>query len=438
MDRQHAQQQWQQAVIAYANAINHYVDRGREEGWDHLEEPTPDPTEHLLPAWQAALREINQATTSEAARQDFRAAWPPAHHPLLPLLDEHAQGIAQVLLLEDGSLLARIGTPHEKGQVVQIDDYSVTPVIGVEHFGRCPQRRYFALANAEGVRLTDGWGGPQVARLAWPKGLEGLPPGYPFEPFDLPPTPTALIPFPDGRRALLVSGEGIFVLAPDGATRLLRREADILEELAEGIDPDDINLGLTMEHAALSPDGRLIALGEQCSNHMVLDEHLRTLAEIGPASEYPHFALFNRRGDQLIFNACHFYHGATLGVRVADLPGLETDFYSEDRRTPQLQDGARIYAGVSREGEYIVGDAHGYLRAFGEDGAEHWQHYLGSTITAMDISLDGRTLVVASHAGFISLITLDSERPQWQIGTGAHHEYRRWLFWKGIDHPLAW
>lgn len=56
----------------------------------------------------------------------------------------------------------------------------------------------------------------------------------------------------------------------------------------------------------------------------------------------------------------------------------------------------------------------------------------------MDISADGRTLVAASYAGFISLIALDSGRPDWQIGTGEHAEVRRWLFWKGLDEPLAW
>ncbi|MHC6225235.1 hypothetical protein ACYU03_10785 [Pseudomonas sp. X10] len=438
MDNQNAQQQWQQAVTAYAQAINRYVAQGRAEGWDHLEEPQAPATEHLLPAWQAALLAINQPGQAEARRQAFRDAWPPAHLPLLPLLDEHGQGIANVLLLDDGSVLARVGTPHEKGQVVQIDGYSVTPVIGIDHFGRCPQRRYFALANAEGIRITDGWGGPQVTRLAWPHGLEGLPPGYPFDPFDLPPTPTSLIPFPDGRRVLLVSDDGIFLLAPEGATRLLRQEEDILEDLADGTDPDDISLGLAMEHGAVSPDGSLIAIGEQCGKHLVLNDNLERLAEVGPASEYPHFALFNRRGDQLILNACHFYHGGTLGVRVADLPGLDTDFYSDDPRTPVLQDGARVYAGVARDGEYIIGDAHGYLRAFGEDGEERWQHYLGSTISAMDISADGQTLVAASYAGFISLIALDGGRPAWQIGTGEHGEVRRWLFWKGLERPLAW
>ncbi len=438
MDKQHPQQQWREAVIAYAEAINRYVAQGRAQGWDDLEEPQAAATAHLLDAWLAALRAINRPGVEPAQRRLFREAWPPAHLPLVPLFEEQAQGIGNLLLLDDGSLLARIGMPFDRGQVLRIDDQGITPVIGVEHFGRCPQRRYYALANAEGVRVTDGWGGPQVARLAWPHGLEGLPAGYPFDPFDLPPTPTALLPFPDGQRVLLVSSDGIFVLAANGATRLLPRQETILEDLRQGTDPDDIALGLAMEHAALSPDGRLIALGEQCGRHLVLDEHFRPIAEVGPASEYPHFALFNRRGDQLILNACHFYQGGTVGVRVADLPGLDTGFYSEDPRTPLLQDGARIYAGVTREGEYIVGDAHGYLRAFGEDGSEHWQHYLGSTISAMDISADGRTLAVASHAGFISLIALDSGRPQWQIGTGAHGEVRRWVCWKGFEQPLAW
>lgn len=438
MDKQHPQQQWREAVLAYAEAINLYVAQGREQGWDHLEEPATPDTAHLLDAWRAALLAINRPGTGEQQRQLFREAWPPAHLPLLPLLEEQAQGVDQVLLLGDGSLLARIGKPFEKGQVLRLDGVAVTPVIGVEYFGRCPQRRYYALANSEGVRVTDGWGGPLVARLPWPHGLEGLPEGFPFEPLDMPPRPTALLPFPDGQRVLLASSDGIFVLAADGATRLLPRAEDILEELDAGTDPDDVGLGLCMQHVAMSPDGRLIALGEQCGRHLVLGEQLQRLAVVGPASEYPHFALFNRAGDQLLLNACHFYHGASVGVRVADLPGLDTEHYSEDTRTPVLQDGARLYAGVARQGEYIVGDAHGYLRAFGEYGAEHWQHFLGSTISAMDISADGRTLVAASYAGFISVIALDTRRPAWQIGTGAHGEVRRWVCWKGFERPLAW
>ncbi|CAM3015990.1 hypothetical protein GCM10011247_06330 [Pseudomonas plecoglossicida] len=138
MDKQHPQQQWQEAVIAYAQAINRYVAQGSAHGWDDLEEPQAPHTDHLLDAWQEALQAINSPGVDDRQRQAFRAAWPPAHLPLVPLLDKHGQGICTVLLLDDGSLLARIGMPHEKGQVVRIDAQQVTPVIGIDHFGRCP------------------------------------------------------------------------------------------------------------------------------------------------------------------------------------------------------------------------------------------------------------------------------------------------------------
>ncbi|CAK9889952.1 MULTISPECIES: hypothetical protein [Pseudomonas] len=441
MDTPHpatAQQAWRAAVVDYAQAVNRYVAQGTQEGWDGLEEPQSAPTEHLLPAWLAALQAVNRPGVDALQHQAFRQDWPPAHLPLIPMLDQQAQSIGTLVLLDDGRLLARIGTAYQPGQVVQIDGESVTPVAGVDHFGRCPARRYFALGNADGVRVTDGWGGQQVAQFAWPNGLEGLPADAGLEALEHPPQPTALIPFPDGQRVLLVSSDGIFVLHGTGATRLLRRAEDILQDMADGISADDLNLSLSMEHAAISADGSLIAIGEQCGQHLVLNDRLEVIADIGPAGEYPHFALFNQRGDRLILNACHFYYGATLGVAVKDIPGLKTDFYSDDPRTPVLQDGARVYAGASRNDEFIVGDAYGYLRAFGEDGQERWQHFIGSTISAMDISPDGKTLVVASHAGFISVIALDTSRPDWQIGTGEHAEVHRWLFWKQLDRPLRW
>lgn len=91
MDKQHAQQQWQQAVIDYAKAINHYVAQGRTQGWDNLEEPVAPATEHLLPAWQAALQAINQPHIDEQQRRAFRSDWPPAHLPLVPLLEQHGK-----------------------------------------------------------------------------------------------------------------------------------------------------------------------------------------------------------------------------------------------------------------------------------------------------------------------------------------------------------
>ncbi len=51
-------------------------------------------TEHLLDAWLAALQAANRPGMDEPQRQAFREAWPPAHHPLIPLLEDHGQGIS--------------------------------------------------------------------------------------------------------------------------------------------------------------------------------------------------------------------------------------------------------------------------------------------------------------------------------------------------------
>lgn len=437
-----AQAEWQATVLDYASAINAYVERGQRTGWKKAgKEPAHGKTTHLLRPWRQALEAINQPGVTPAAREAFREAWPLSHAAVVSLLDENGLQVSSLALLDDGRVVARIGAPYQDGEVVVIEDDRVVPVSGIAHFGRCPLRRHFAVANAEGVAVTDGWNGPVTAHFAWPTGQEDLPDGAQAPVLDAPPVPTQLIPFPGGQRVLLVSSDGIFVLAAGGARRVLPSRESIAGMLADDtLEPDDISWGLAMDHGAVSPDGRWIAVGCQDGRHTVLDAELNPVACIGPVGEYPHFAMFDTSGTQVLFNACHFYNGATLGVAVADLPGLDTDHYSGDPRTPTLQHGARVYAGVHHGDEYIVGDAHGYLRAFSHTGEERWQHFIGSTVGALDISADGRLLVATTCAGFVSFIRLNDERgaAPWQIGTGPHRELRRWLFWKGALRPLLW
>ena len=118
---------------------------------------------------------------------------------------------------------------------------------------------------------------------------------------------------------------------------------------------------------------------------------------------------------------------------------MTTPVYEDDDRTTVLDDGARVYAATARGDEFVVGDAYGYVRAFGVTGERRWEQFVGSTVGDVDVSADGKTLAVSTCAGFLALFRLDAgaQAPH-QIGDGGHLETRRWLFWTHEPAPLIW
>ncbi len=443
-----AQEEWRNKTLAYVAAVNSFVEKGLREGWEKAgEEPVEPGRSHLANTVMDAVRKANANGELTALRE----RWPPAHSPLIELLKENGQDIPVVCILPDSSIVARIGRPYEigrpdeKGRTVHIVGDAVTNLPEVGFFGRSPNRRYFAIARSNGVSVVDGWKGPEVAFCPWPTGLEDVPDGFDVSPLDSPPTLTRLIPFPDGKRVLLVSIEGIFVLSPSRVRRLLPTAEQMKEDfkwLREEYPNDKLkasNVGFGMEHGAVSNNGKLIAIGSQLSTHLVFNDELAIVGNIGNYSEYPHYALFSSDDSTIAFNSCHFYSGKTIGVPTNLLPGLETDMFQEDKRIPILENGSRVYAGVSRNDEFIIGDASGYVRAFSTAGEARWRHFIGSSVGDIDISADGKTLAVSTYAGFLSIIKLDAGmQAPYQIGNGNHLETRRWIFWKNEPNPLIW
>lgn len=195
-----------------------------------------------------------------------------------------------------------------------------------------------------------------------------------------------------------------------------------------------------MGHGAVSPNGKLIAAGHQSSEHYIFDaENYTLIGQVAPEISYPHYAAFNSDATIIAFNSCHFYGGVTLGIETECLPDLTLNYADDDQRITMLEDGSRVYATACRGDELIVGDAHGYLRAVDWRGNIRWQYLIGSTIGAIDISVDGKQLVATTYAGFVCLIDLDTGEPDpFTFTTATHREKRRWLFWKSEKNPLAW
>lgn len=433
------QEEWRTKTLEYVAAMNVYLQRYLENPEDTTNVQPEDPgREHLAEEAIKAVRQANESGNLDGLRD----RWPPAQQPFVETLSRRGRSIPVVSLLPDGSILARIGSPYETGKVVRISGKEVNEVPDIRFFGKSPNGRYFAVTRGNGVEILDGWDGPTVTICPWPTGMEDLPEGFDMKSLKHPPTPTRLIPFPDGKRVLMVSGEGVYVLSPEGARRLAPSKESLREFFAEILqeDPDEeLFISMDMEHGAVSKDGKWIAVGGQDGRHLVYDADLNLVAEIGPHSEYPHYALFSADGDMVALNACHMYWGTTIGVRTKDLPGLNTQHYDEDDRIHILEETSRIYAGISRNDEFIVGDAGGFIRAISTTGELRWEHFIGSSIGDIDISSDGKTLIVSTAAGFLSIIQLDvGKQPPYQIGTGNHMELHRWIFWRGEDRPLIW
>ncbi|HZL91111.1 MAG TPA: hypothetical protein VFB96_22280 [Pirellulaceae bacterium] len=431
---------WREESLRYVSAINAYVARGLKDGWEKAGRQPEDTRSRLACAVIAVVRRANQKGTPKALRDFF----PPAFEPLLDLIKENGQVLPLALLLNDGRIVVRIGAPYETGRVVLIDGDRIheqsRDMITV---GRSPNRRWFAVARSSGVTVHDGWEGRQVGEYPWPVGREGVPSGFDVPATDGAPIITRLVPFCDGTRVLLISPNGVFVLGPDRAIRLLpsgERMREFFEWLRKEHPDDPLYFNLSMEHGDVSPDGRWIAAGDQDSLHYIYDAtNLQLAGEIGNVESYPHYAAFSSDSSLVAFNSCHFYNGATIGAPIQLLPGLKTEPYSRDPRITTLQEGARVYAAVHRKDEFIVGDAYGYLRAFDHRGGFRWQHFIGSTIGHIDLSPDGKRLIVTSCAGFLCVIDLDTGTPDpFSIGTASHRERRRWLFWRNEPQPLIW
>lgn len=213
-----------------------------------------------------------------------------------------------------------------------IEDREIIPLkADVLAVGRSADRRIFAVAKRSRIELTRGWDGEVIATLAWPTGHEGIPAQYTVEVDPRPPAITDLVPFNSGDRALLVASEGVYVLDEQKANRLLPTDEDYIEPfgyLREEAPDEPLSHDMSMEHAALSPDNRLIACGHQSDRHMVFDaDTYARVAEIGHLSEYPHYAQFSSDGQMLALNSCHFYNGITFGVPTSLIRGLDTESY---------------------------------------------------------------------------------------------------------------
>jgi WD40 repeat protein len=428
---------WKEEGAAYAKALNDYMRRGQAEGWDKVERlQIEDHRSKLADDVYQLLKQANQAKEFKQFRKNF----PPAYDPFDAYHKNSTVSFTSLLFIDNERLAVGTANSIDGARTWLISGERICQIPQTNVFGISPDRAYIAKLKPQAMTLHKSWDAPPVVTLPWPANGVSFEGSIPLKSY---PHTVSLIPFPDGKRVLLAGTDGIFVITSDSAQLLHPCAEKLREEFTHwrSQSPEaNLVLDVPMGHAALSKDGRYIAVGSQDSTHLILDgKTYKPLADIGNIMDYPHLACFSDDGTQAAFNSCHFYSGCTIGVLLTKIRDLKTPAFELKAPLVELQAESRAYAAVSTGNLYIIGDALGHLWAFDTSGRHHWRWFLGSTIQSLALSPDGKQLAVASHSGTLHILELNADAiDPYSIGTGGHRELRRWIFWEYPNTPLLW
>lgn len=400
--------------------------------------------------WPGDPRTIDQARAvlelvkSEEREGRWRAEHPIADRAYMPfaeMLDDVCQSLQCVCILGQDEFLVRLGTVYESGPALHVRGGQVTERRDILAAAMTRSHDLLLLVREQGFSVSRGLDDEPIAHFSWPENV----------------TPGALDIVQiseDGRTIAFVEKERAVWLGqasnadmtwtrihPDAALLAEEEDADVGE--ADEDEPDWFD---SMMHCALSPDGQFIAYGSQCHGHFV-DRivgmgTLRRWAEIGPHSEYPHYACFSDDSAYAAFNACHMYHGATVGVRLAEVEDVQTPAFEEDEHVKLIDDGLRVYAatwlplGKERDG-FALGGA-GYLNMVSAEGRLRSANFFGSSACSIDYCPKTGVLAVAAYSGFVHLYDPTQAAEEGKVmGYRPIHERFRWVFWRDRP-PFRW
>lgn len=259
--------EWNSKGSKYASDVNKMVEFGETNGWDNWKGKEPeDKRDHLAEAVFQLLKEANNNNTVNAFRNDF----PPAHSPMVQFMKEKSQSIQQLFFIDAQKIVFMVGTAYQKRQAYLLKgDQVIALESTIGTIGKSKRNNVFAIVTNNTIVTTQGWEGNiiETFELETAKNL-GI---------------TELIPFNDGKKVLMVTSEGIFIIT--------QNTEKMIHPLPDPED-DEWEPYIDMENATLSNDNKYIVVGDQCSDHRILDQNGTEVGAVGPQSSYPDFCLF--------------------------------------------------------------------------------------------------------------------------------------------------
>jgi photosystem II stability/assembly factor-like uncharacterized protein len=325
-----ASKRWIDEGIQYYDALNAYVAQFYTDEEPKLSEEPAETRKDMATFVQRAAVQLNR----EARTDELRRMFPPSYEAFE--YEDIGRTIQPALYVEDG-ILARVDR-----RVHHIVGEKITVVPDVVAFGRSRDRKHLALAFEDRLEIRGGLQRAAHTKLALPKTVGRI---------------LTIDVFPDGARALVASETGVYALSERGSETIHGGEGE-----------------MSYVHGALSPDGRVIACGDQDSAHRIFTTEAGRFvlaAEVEPASSYPCFAMFHDTQPNVCLSSCHFAGSASIAMDLGVLKNKKKkalQLSSGQDRVVRIDDRRWMYCGISREKGYLLGDRSGYAWLVAFDG----------------------------------------------------------------------
>ncbi|MCL2715224.1 MAG: hypothetical protein FWD68_11720 [Alphaproteobacteria bacterium] len=423
------------------------IDDGRETSMDF----TVDSRSVELA--EAVLAEV-VALNADGRWREARKRFDPAYLPYSSKTD-HVE-LRAVAVLGPDRFLVRI----ESG-VLLIDgdvDEIRTDIVA---FGLSRDRRWLALATADGIIVTTDLDASASLRLPWPPLKDGA-----FDADSL----CSLDVANDGRSLVIASDScGIWLVRNGSWTELAPRPGVGDDWIAENDNCDAADdgcgvkvgsyaelrarygapSGMDVTHVAISPDGHYVAYGWQDSPGHYLDRiaggSLDPLGTIEPDSDYPYCLRFSDDSRFLLSNSRHFSAGATRCVEVEAFPErreeavCSIDDYLRANSIAELPSAA-----FGREGgvAWIGGVGWSHAASFGSssgDGKPVFTQLFGESLCGMDYDPRSRRAVVIGTSGILHVMDpFVQAEPGTERGYHPRGELYRILLWDRLGRVVRW
>jgi hypothetical protein len=423
-----ASERWKKEGKEYKTAINEWLDIIYIKN----ENPTTDCPEETRKDMAGEVIENLVEYNALGKHKEFRELFPPDNDPLSDLLNNSRwYKIRKIALLDNNTILAKIGDYYEWQGVYKIKEDKIEYIEDMIGFGFSHDKKYFAKVYNDKIDIHQGWEGEITCTLSLPD--DNLLEDLQYDSIEV---------FSNGKQVILITYNGIFIINEKGY------------ELIHGekLEDEDTEYDfLHYPHAALSVDDKYIIVGSQMSSHIILKEQngmWEEISSIEPFSSYPNIACFNYKTKEpfVALGSCHFSQSGTVGVNIKDIESIQSSDETFDDESVFAIDGRRwIFSMYPLENGILLGANDGYIWFHTNDDKTKYI-YIGGTIMSIDLSSDKKHMVVSTHSGQIVLLSCEtfdfdnSKNPctdPYLISNLPVIDEKRYVFMPDSD-PLIW